>query len=185
MNATKPKGKLSRLLSFLLSKLPRAPKPPPPGPAPAPAPEPPPAPRLGKKILIIDDDAVILHTLSRKLHASGYDIATATGPAEALVAVRDVKPDLILLDLGFPPDVSLSGAAHWDGFGLMRWLRISRLGGQVPIFIISSANPDQCKQRFPTEGPVGFFQKPIDHDQLLLSIGQVLRKDANTAGRAS
>jgi CheY-like chemotaxis protein len=180
MNTTKPKGKLGRLLSFLMSKLPWAAKPPPPEPPPAPVPEPPPAPRLGKTILIVDDDKVILNILSHKLDARGYDVATAVDPAEALAAVRDGKPDLILLDLSFPPDVSFSGAANWDGFGLMRWLQSSGLASDIPIFIISSEDPDQCKDRCPAKGPVAFFQKPIDLDRLFFSIGRTLWKDANT-----
>jgi len=180
MNATKPKGRLGRLLSCLLSKLPWAAKPSPPVPAPAPAPEPPPTPRLGKKILIIDDDAVILNILSRKLRAKGYDIASATAPAEALTVLGDAKPDLILLDLVFPPDINLGGAAAWDGFDLMRWLHASGLGGQIPIFIISGESPDRLKARCPAQGPVAFFQKPIDHDRLFLSIKRTLWKDANT-----
>lgn len=178
MSTTKPKGRLSQLLSFLLSKLPWAAKPPPP--APAPAPEPLPTPRLGKKILIVDDDAVILHVLSHKLRARGYDIATAAEPADALAAVRDEKPDLILLDLVFPPDTSFSGAADWDGFALMRWLRVSGVGSEIPIFIISSADPDECKERCTVSGPAAYFQKPIDLNRLFLTIGQTLWKDANT-----
>ncbi len=180
MTTTKPKGKLSRLLSWLRSKLPWAAKPSPPAPAPAPAPAPPPAPRLGKTILIVDDDAVILNTLSHKLHARGYDIATAADPAEALAVVREGKPDLILLDLGFPPDVGFSGAASWDGFGLMNWLRASGLGSHIPIFIISSEDPDRCRGRWLAGGPVTFFQKPIDYNRLFLSIRQALWKEANT-----
>jgi CheY-like chemotaxis protein len=175
MNKTKPKTKFSRLLSFLLSKLPWAAKPSPPAPVPAA----PPWPRLGKKILIIDDDAVILHILSHKLRARGYDIETAVDPQEALAAVRAGKPDLILLDLVFPPDVSFSGAADLDGFGLMRWLHACGLGRQIPIFIISTEDPDQCKGRWPAKRPEIFFQKPIDHDRLLLSIRRTLWKDGN------
>jgi CheY-like chemotaxis protein len=174
---TQPTGKFGRRLSLLMSKLPWAAKPAPP--APTPEPEPGPAPRLGKTILIIDDDAVIRHILSGKLHARGYDVVTAVHPAEALAAVRDGKPDLILLDLGFPPDASLGGAATWDGFDLTRWLRLSGLGREVPIFIISSESPDRCKGRWPARGPEAFFQKPIEQKRLFSSIEQALWKDGN------
>ena len=176
---TKQEGGLSRLLSWLGSKLPWAAKPAAPAPAPTPAPEPAQAPRLGKTILIIDDDAVILHILSEKLHARGYDVVTAKHPVEALAAVRDGKPDLILLDLGFPPDASFSGASSWDGFDLMRWFRVSGLGSEVPIFIITSESPDRCNGRWPARGPEAFFQKPIEQKRLFSSIEQALWKEAN------
>src|SRR5437773_11788864 len=58
-----------------------------------------------KKILVVDDDRVILKALSIKLNAKGYDVLTATDGSEAVTAVRTHKPDLILLDISFPPDL--------------------------------------------------------------------------------
>jgi twitching motility two-component system response regulator PilH len=180
MNATEPKGMLSRLLACLLSKLPWAANKPPPPPSKPPPPQPsemPPAPRLGKRILIIDDDTVILKILSRKLNARGYDILTAADPADALSVARNGKPDLILLDLVFPPDVNFGGGVGWDGFRVMNWLHTSGLGSHIPIFIISSEDPEHCKDRCLANGAVAFFQKPVDHDHLLSAIRQTLCKD--------
>src|SRR4051812_23121652 len=54
-----------------------------------------------KKILIIDDDAVILKTLSMKLQKVGYQVVTGEDGADAIRGVRDERPDLILLDIHF------------------------------------------------------------------------------------
>jgi len=54
-----------------------------------------------KKVLIIDDDPVILKTASMRLKAKGYEVATATEGAEALQLLRDGAPDLILLDIRY------------------------------------------------------------------------------------
>jgi len=179
MNTTKPKGFFSRLLASLLSILPWTAKPaPPPQPPPPPAPQFPPAPRLGKKILVVDDDAVILKILSRKLGAHGYDVETAADPAEALAVARSIKPDLILLDLVFPPDVNFGGGVGWDGFRVMNWLHTSGVACNIPIFIISGETPDHCKDRCLANGAVAFFQKPVDYDQLLSAIKHALWKDA-------
>ncbi len=177
MKETKPKGMLSRLVGFLLSKLPwAATKPAAPGPAVAV--EGPPSPKAGQHILIVDDDKVIVKVLSNKLKAKGYDIKTAQNPADALAVVREQLPDLILLDLGFPLDASFSVAASWDGFALMQWLQGSGLGVDVPIFIISSESPEQCQERFPPHTkPAAFFQKPIDHEALIAAVKRILSSD--------
>src|SRR5688572_6603246 len=69
----------------------------------------------GKKILIVDDDAVIIKTTSLKLKAQGYEVSSAMDASEAMTAVRQSRPDLILLDISFPPDVGID----WDGFKII------------------------------------------------------------------
>src|SRR5512137_1895069 len=58
-----------------------------------------------KKILIVDDSVVVLKTISQKLTAHGYEAITAEDGGSAVSVVRQQKPDLILLDLWYPPDV--------------------------------------------------------------------------------
>ncbi|MEI9865127.1 MAG: response regulator [Limisphaerales bacterium] len=70
-------------------------------------------PAKAKRILIVDDNEVILKTVSLKLQGAGYKVVTALDGAEAVAAVRREAPDLILLDISFPPDV---GGVEWDGF---------------------------------------------------------------------
>ncbi len=69
-----------------------------------------------KKILVVDDNEVILKTISLKLQAAGYRAVTALDGAEAVASVRKDSPDLILLDISFPSDV---GGVEWDGFRIM------------------------------------------------------------------
>src|SRR6185369_8554242 len=76
----------------------------------------------GKKILLVDDDAIILKTTSMKLQSHGYAVVTATDGPSAIQAVRTEKPHLILLDLNFPADAG-GGAVSWDGLLIVSWLR--------------------------------------------------------------
>ena len=71
------------------------------------------------KILVVDDNEVIVKTICLKLKGAGYQVATAQDGAEAMSIVRMEKPDLILLDITFPPDVA---GVPWDGFRIMEWL---------------------------------------------------------------
>jgi len=76
-----------------------------------------------KRIMIVDDSIIVLKTLSMKLKASGYDVLAAEDGAVAVSTARRERPDLILLDLDFPPDVAHGGGVAWDGFLIMDWLK--------------------------------------------------------------
>jgi len=131
-----------------------------------------------KKILVVDDNQVILRTMSMKLTSEGYDVLTAEDGSEAVSAVRRERPDLILLDIGFPPDVAHGGGLAWDGFLIMQWLRRLDEGKDIPIIVITGGDPVKYKDRALAAGAVNFFHKPIDNDELLAIVAQTLGKTA-------
>src|SRR6185503_7573559 len=85
-----------------------------------------PQPTGRKIILVIDDNLVFQKAMLMKLRSRGYDVMTAEDGSAASAAMRRLKPDLILLDMNFPPDVANGGGIAWDGFLILRWLRGSR-----------------------------------------------------------
>jgi len=129
-----------------------------------------------KKILIVDDSAIILRALSMKLKSSGYDVLTAADGSEAVAAARQQKPDLILLDLSFPPDVGHGGGVPWDGFLIMDWMRRFEEAKNIPVIVITGGDPAKYKERALASGAVSYFQKPVDNDKLLAMIRQTLEK---------
>ena len=136
----------------------------------------------GKKILVVDDDQIILKTLSIALISNGYQVFTATdGPGAASIVAQE-RPDLILLDLLFPPDAANVGGALQDGFFIIEWLRRMGEAGDIPIIIISGDKSAKDKKNALATGAVGFFPKPIDRVALLAAIRATLGEDA--AGEA-
>lgn len=127
-----------------------------------------------KKILVVDDDAVILKTLTWKLTAKGYEVVTALDGSAAVSAARHEKPDLILLDVSFPPDV---GTVPWDGFRIMDWLNRVNEKTRTPVIIITGGDPVKYKDRALAAGAVAFFQKPIGHEDLVKVIHETLGDD--------
>lgn len=125
-------------------------------------------------ILIVDDNEVILKTLSFKLKANNYDVVTALDGSQALSAVRNQKPNLILLDISFPPDVAHGGGVPWDGFRMIDWFRRIDEAKDTPIIIITGGDASECKDRALAAGAVAFFRKPIDNDELVTTIQKVL-----------
>jgi DNA-binding response OmpR family regulator len=134
-----------------------------------------------RKILIVDDDAVILKALTLKLESQGYAVVTAVDGADALRALREEKPDLVLLDINFPPDIAHGGGIPWDGFLLMRWLRGIEKVGKVPILFMSSNDTGAYRERALACGAMGLFQKPIDLAALLATIERILAGAGSSA----
>jgi CheY-like chemotaxis protein len=124
-----------------------------------------------KKILVVDDNEIILKTVSLKLQGAGYQVITALDGSEAVAAARKETPDLILLDISFPPDV---GGVEWDGFRIMEWFHRLETAKKVPVIIITGGEDSKNKDRAVASGAVAFFHKPIDHDDLLKVIRATL-----------
>lgn len=128
----------------------------------------------GKKVLIVDDNLVILKVLSSKLRANGYRVMSAIDGSEAVSTVRRERPELILLDINFPPDVSHGGGVGWDGFLIMSWLRRMDEAVNTPVIIITGTSPETSRERCRKAGVSGYFQKPIQYDDLLRTINNLI-----------
>lgn len=133
---------------------------------------------MSKKILVVDDDPVIQKAFAIKLKASNYEVLSASDGSTAVNLVRTKRPDAILLDINFPDDF---GSVPWDGFRIMEWL--NRLEGvaKVPIFIISSGDPDKYVTRARQLGAVAFFRKPVMHEKLVAALERVFKDEPVSA----
>ncbi|MFZ0133468.1 MAG: response regulator [Desulfobacterales bacterium] len=108
---------------------------------------------MPKKILIIDDDPVIVKYLVTLFQNNGYDTCTASSSSEGLTVVRREKPDLITLDLQMPGD--------W-GPRFYRKLRQDEELRETPVIVISGIDGDHA-----IKDAVAFMAKPFDADKLL------------------
>jgi len=124
-----------------------------------------------QKVLVVDDNEVIVKTIAVKLNSAGYKTLVALDGSEAVALVRKEKPDLIVLDISFPPDVA---GVPWDGFRIMEWLRRVDESKKIPIIVITSGAGEKDKERALAGGAVGFLYKPLNHDELLKMIRTTL-----------
>jgi two-component system chemotaxis response regulator CheY len=112
-----------------------------------------------RPILVVDDDPTILATVSEVLDMEGYDVVTATNGAEALVAVDQSVPSLVLLDMRMPV---------LDGWGFMRAVRER---GLTLTVVVMTAAADA--RRWGREiGAEGVLAKPFDIDELVRAVQQ-------------
>jgi len=85
---------------------------------------------MGKKILLIEDEEVIIRLLNRKLTTIGYEVVLAMDGDEGLEKMREQRPDLVLLDIIMP---------RKGGFEVLEEMRKdSNLAG-IPVIIISNS----------------------------------------------
>ena len=108
---------------------------------------------MTKKILIIDDDPVVVKYLKTLFDDNGYATCTATSSMEGLQLVRTEKPDLITLDLEMP--------GEW-GPRFYRKLRQDKELRNIPILVISGIDGDHA-----IKDAVAFISKPFDPDKVL------------------
>lgn len=108
-----------------------------------------------KRVLIVDDDRVILQLLAEGLRDLGYEVVTAVSGADALARVAEQTIDLAVLDMRMP---------GMPGLELAHALR--ELGG--PPFVFLSAFGDKSIVREASDaGAMGYLIKPVDVPQLV------------------
>lgn len=126
-----------------------------------------------KKILVVDDDPIMVKTLSMTLNARGYNVLSAGSGSEAIGVMREQNPDMMLVDVCLAPDVASGGVVPWDGFQVTRWLQHANTK-KIPAIIISGSDKPEYKKRAASVGADAFMTKPIDNAVLLGSIAAAL-----------
>jgi CheY-like chemotaxis protein len=127
-----------------------------------------------KKILVVDDDPIMVKTLSLTLTAKGYDVLSATDGSQAISVIREQNPDMMLVDVGLAPDV---GGAFGDGFQVTQWLLQANFR-KIPAIIISGSDKPAYKRQAAAVGADSFMAKPINKELLLDSIEAALANPA-------
>lgn len=126
------------------------------------------------KILVIDDNPIIQRTIYFALRDKGYKVFMSGEIADALNVVRKEKPNLILLDINFPPEASVGGGGGHDGFWALDWMHRMEEAKGVPIIVISGDAPEKSKARALAAGATAYFHKPINKDELAAVIAGLL-----------
>jgi CheY-like chemotaxis protein len=130
-----------------------------------------------KRVLIADDDCIFLKALSMKLTNNGYEVMTTRDGAGTISLARTGKPDLILLDINFPPDMAKGDGVSWDGLLIMDCLRQNEETRTTPIIVITGESPNQYRDVSLAAGALAFFHKPIRPDELLPVIRRALGEE--------
>ena len=131
----------------------------------------------GKKILVVDDNAIILKTLAWKLSGAGYKVLRAADASTAIKIVHAEDPDLLSLDINLPADVASGGTVSWDAFAILQWLVRLNKDWRKPVIIITGEESPQGEAKAQAAGAVAFFRKPVNHEDLLKVVRQALGEE--------
>ena len=123
---------------------------------------------LKPSILVADDQADVLAALRLLLKAEGYDIATASSPAEVLELLDLDEFDCLLLDLNYTRDTT-SGQ---EGLDLLP--RIQALDSTLPIIVMTAWGSIESTVEAMRRGARDYIEKPWDNDRLLATISSQL-----------
>jgi DNA-binding response OmpR family regulator len=112
----------------------------------------------GTPILIVEDDALIGELLVLRFKAAGYRVTLATDGHEALDRIFEVRPKLVLLDLGLPVI---------DGFEVLAQVRKHRIFAKTPIVVLTASNVADDIKRALASGASDYIAKPFDAVELV------------------
>ena len=115
-----------------------------------------------KKILIVDDDRLILSVLNQVLVSAGYDVLLADNGKEAIELGIKHSPDLAILDMSMP---------SMDGIEVAKWFRES---SSIPFMFLSAYSDEDLVTQAVDEGALGYLVKPVDPPQLLAGVRAAL-----------
>lgn len=105
---------------------------------------------MAKKILIVEDDKFLRELISQKITQEGYDVSEAVDGEKGVTSAKEVKPDLVLLDLILP---------GIDGFEVLSRIKADPETSKIPVIILSNLGQKDDIDRGLKMGAVDYMIK--------------------------
>jgi adenylate cyclase len=122
-------------------------------------------------ILAVDDTPENLEILRMRLEAQGYEVAEAVDGEDGLAKARELKPDLILLDIMMPKR---------DGISVVRELKQDADLRSIPVILVTAKADTKDVVEGLDAGGDDYLTKPFEHSALLARVRSMLRQKALT-----
>ena len=122
------------------------------------------------RILVAEDDRAVRESLVRALQLEGYTVVATANGAEALEAIRQAAPDVLLLDISMPVV---------DGLTVCRVLRSE--DNRLPVLMLTARTETSDRVAGLDAGADDYLPKPYDLDELLARLRALLRRSSYTA----
>jgi two-component system response regulator MprA len=129
---------------------------------------------MSGRVLVVDDDRAIREALARALELDGYEVDLASDGAAALATIREMRPDVAIVDVMMP---------NIDGLTLCRVLRAER--DRLPILMLTARTETSDRVAGLDAGADDYLPKPFELQELLARLRALLRRsrpDDDVAG---
>lgn len=113
------------------------------------------APAAKRRILIVDDDPILLQFIGEVLRHAGYETVSASSGVQAIAQIEAREPDLALLDITMPGMTGLELARHLNELT------------SVPFMFLSAIGDGDSARQAAAYGAVGYVVKPVDAERLM------------------
>jgi chemosensory pili system protein ChpA (sensor histidine kinase/response regulator) len=133
--------------------------------------EPAPAPQQEARtpmVMVVDDSITMRKVTSRVLENHALDVVTANDGLDAAEKLRDIVPDLILLDIEMP---------RMDGYELLEHLRADARLRHVPVVMITSRAGQKHRKKARAAGANDYLTKPYQEPELVEKVGELLGRE--------
>ena len=120
---------------------------------------------VGQRILVADDDPVIVRLLQVNFKLEGYEVDTASHGEEAVQKASELRPSLILLDVMMP---------GLDGWEVCRRLKQDPGTADIPVIFLSARAQEEDRRRGLELGVAEYVTKPFDPGELVTLVGRLL-----------
>jgi two-component system OmpR family response regulator len=121
--------------------------------------------RAKRRVLVVDDEDNVVHLVSSALRFDGYETVIAGNGHQALAAVAEYDPDLVVLDVMMP---------GLDGHAVLRQLRDA--GSTVPVIFLTARDTPGDRVAGLRSGADDYVVKPFSVEELLARVNAVLRR---------
>ena len=118
------------------------------------------------KILVVDDEGIVLDSCRRVLEEDGFDVLLVTSADKAISAIEDEEPSVLLMDVKMPLR---------DGMDLMR--EVKERWPSIPIIVMSGYHTTETIEEANKMGASAFINKPFTPDELLETVQKVVQKE--------
>jgi twitching motility two-component system response regulator PilH len=119
-------------------------------------------------IMIVDDSPTEVHVIKTALERHGYDTVSAANGSECLTLAREVRPDLILMDVVMP---------GINGFQATRTLTRDPQTRSIPIVMITTKDQETDRIWGMRQGAVDYMIKPVSAAELIAKAQEILSRD--------
>lgn len=120
----------------------------------------------GKRILVADDDNVVTRLLESRLKESGFEVFCAADGLDALVKIKQHRPDVIILDVMMP---------EMNGYDVCYQLRFNQDFEAVPIVLLTERD-QELDDKLGKRARIEYLSKPLDFPQLLTKLNLLLSR---------